>query len=295
MNINIRPLAFGVGAEVTGISIDKPLDSEITRMIRTAWIQHLVLVFPDAEISSAQHIEFSKEFGELEVHPYKHWRGAEHPEIIEVTNRAIGGKKSETADVGRKWHSDGAYTLRPPTGSLLHCRAIPHVGGTTWFTNMYMAYDTLSEAMKAMIEKLEVVNDVRIVNSYKRDPIQSAEHARDNPPVVQPMVLQHPESGRKALYLSETVTRRISGMSDEESAGLLEYLFRHSARPEFIYRHSWKLNDLVMWDNRCTMHLAPADYAPDEIRQMYRTTLLGEPRGRLDQANSRSAQAPGAA
>jgi len=211
MNINIRPLAFGLGAEVTGISIDKPLDSEATKMIRKAWIQYQVLVFPDAGISSAQHIEFSKEFGELEIHPFKHWRGAKHPEIIEVTNRAIDGKKSETADVGRKWHSDGAYTLRPPTGSLLHCRAIPHVGGTTWFTNMYMAYDTLSEAMKAMIEKLEVVNDVRIVNSYKRDTTQSAEHARDNPPVVQPMVLQHPESGRKALYLSETVTRRISG------------------------------------------------------------------------------------
>jgi taurine dioxygenase len=146
---------------------------------------------------------------------------------------------------------------------------------------MYMAYDTLSDAMKQMIDGLEVVNDISLVSRYAgRDPQTSIQHMRDNPPVVQPMVRVHPETGRKALFLNETVTRAIHGMTEAESEGLLRYLFQHSVRPEFTYRHAWRVDDLVIWDNRCTMHLAPEDFSQHEIRQMFRTTLMGLPLGR---------------
>jgi taurine dioxygenase len=281
MAITIKPLAFGLGAEIRGLSLNDALSADALESVRAAWWKHQVLVFPQADISVDEHIAFSKRFGELELHPFSHGRSIEHPEVFEVTNRMIDGKRSDTADVGRKWHSDGAFTLRPPVGSLLHCRKIPSAGGTTWFTNMYMAYDTLSDAMKRMIDGLEVVNDISMVFRYaKRDPVTSAQHARDNPPVVQPMVRVHPETGRRALFLNETATRAIHGMTETESEGLLRFLFQHSVRPEFIYRHTWSVHDLVMWDNRCTMHLAPEDFAPTEIRQMYRTTLIGEPLGK---------------
>jgi taurine dioxygenase len=281
MAIKIRPLAYALGAEVTGVDGSKPLSNATVKEIREAWLQHQVLVFPDQHIDIAQHISFSKHFGELELHPVMHMRHSIYPEIFEVTNRPVDGKPSETGEIGRMWHSDGAFTVRPPTGSLLHCRARPSVGGDTWFTNMYLAYERLSDPLRQVVDRLEVVNDLMGTDFARgRDPAKITEELKVNPPVIQPMVRTHPETGRKALYLNEAVTRFIYGMTTEESEGLLKYLFKHSVRAEFTYRHVWKLHDIVMWDNRCTMHLAPKDYESSQIRHMCRTTLLGDPTGR---------------
>ena len=273
--LQISRLAFGLGAEVIGFDASQPVADETIAEIRRTWLKHVVLVFPGQNLDLAQHIAFSRRFGTLEAHPAKQYRHQDHPEIFEVTNRIIDGRKSLTAEVGRKWHSDGAFTLRPPTGSLLHCRQLPSVGGDTWFANMYAAYEKLSPTLKKVVDVLSVVNDLGSYTAVR----QLDDHVHDNPPVVQPMVRIHAETGRKALYLNETVTRQIHGMTREESAGLLQYLFAHSVRPEFTYRHRWRRHDLVMWDNRCAMHLAAGDYDPAEVRQMYRTTLAGEPSG----------------
>ena len=278
MAIQVNRLAFGLGAEVSGLDLSRHHDHGTNAAIRQAWLQHQVLVFPGQDITLEQHIAFSRRFGELEVHPEKHYRHAQYPEIFEVTNRMVDGKKSLTAEVGLRWHSDGAFTLRPPTGSLLHCVQLPSVGGDTWFTNMYMAYDTLSPTLRGVVEGLHVVNDLASYTVVK----QLDEHLHENPAVVQPLVRTHPETGRKALYLSETVTRQIHGMTREESMGLLQYLFQHCVRPQFTYRHRWRKHDLVMWDNRCTMHLAAGDYDRREVRQMYRTTLMGDAIGVLE-------------
>ena len=282
MDIDVRRLAYGLGAEIVGLDLREQLEENVIAAIRRAWLDHLVLAFPAQDLSLQQQISFSERFGELEVHPEKHFQHPEHPAIFEVTNRLIGGKQSPSAEVGRQWHSDGAFTLRPPTGSLLHCRQLPSVGGDTWFTNMYAAFESLSEALKKVLRTLEVVNDLgRVKGMSSRGPGIVDDHLHDNPPVVQPMVRVHPETGREALYLNESVTCCIDGMTEEESEGLLKLLFRHSVRPEFTFRHRWRKGDVVMWDNRCSMHLAPKDFDGSEVRQMFRTTLKGEPLGRL--------------
>jgi taurine dioxygenase len=282
MSIQVERLAYGLGAAVTGIDLAKPLDAATRAAVQAAWLEHLVLVFPGQPLDMQQQIAFSRNFGELELHPEKHYRHPQFPEIFEITNRTVNGKRSETAEVGRTWHSDGAFTLRPPTGSLLHCREIPAYGGDTWFSNMYLAYERLSDTMKRVIDGLEVVNDLgHYMDVKNRDPSKTADHLRDNPPVVQPLVRVHPETGRKALYLNETVTRQIHGMTMAESEGLLRFLFAHQVRPEFTYRHHWRRHDLVLWDNRCTMHLAPKDYDHSQLRLMCRTTLIGKPLGYL--------------
>lgn len=282
MKLEIKRLAHALAAEVRSIDGTRPLDAAGLRAVRDAWLTHKVLVFPNMQLTPAEHVAFSRQFGELETHLLPSVRHREHPEIMEVTNRPVDGKPSVTAKTGRQWHSDGAFTVRPPTGSLLHCRALPEVGGDTWFTDMVAAWEALTPQMQRMLEPLRVVNSLQKSPLRTRDPLQTdEENRRLIPAVVQPLVRLHPETGRKALYLSETVTTHIHGMTPEESEGLLHFLFQHSIRPEFTYRHRWRLWDIVMWDNRSTMHLAPGDYDTAQIRHMSRTTLAGEPLGEL--------------
>ena len=283
--MKIRKLAFSLGAEITGIDLSVTLDDATIAKIRAAWLEHIVLVFPGQNLSHEQHIAFSRRFGELELHPLKHFQGAGHPEILEITNRERDGRRSETGAVGREWHTDGAYTVRPPTGSLLYCREMPDAGGNTWFSNLYRAYDTLSDTMKSVVDELSVVNDLNFyfaASGRARHGDHTRERAAvDTPAVVQPLVRTHPETGRKALFISPAVVREIDGMTPAESAGLLRYLGDHAVRPEHTYRHYWRVGDLLMWDNRCCLHLAPADYDSSQVRTMHRTTLRGEPQGRL--------------
>ncbi len=279
MAIRICRLSFGLGAEVSGVDPTRPLPAETVAQIRQAWLDHLVLVFPEMEMSIEQHISFSRNFGDLEHHPIKSYLAETgYPEILRITNRVTDGRRSETSDIGRVWHTDGAYTLRPPTGSLLHCRALPEVGGDTWFTNLYLAYDKLSATMKSVVDELSTINCVAMIKDALGHSAEQTIQAL--PPVVQPMVRVHPETGRKALYISEGVITGIEGMTREESQGLLKFLSAHCVRPEFTYRHRWSLHDLVLWDNRCTQHLAPLDYDHSQVRDMCRTTLIGEPLGR---------------
>lgn len=279
MTIEVRRLAYALGAEVRGVDPTRALPPGVVSQIRAAWLEHLVLVFPRMEMSIEQHVAFSRCFGEVELHPIPAARHPAHPEVMVVTNQpSEDGTPSVTAETGRQWHSDGAFTLRPPTGSLLHCRAIPEVGGDTWFTSMYMAYDTLSPTMQDIVGRLQVVNSLA-KQTRTRDPNQDVR--KELPAVIQPMVRVHPETGRRALYLNETVTTHIHGMTAAESEGLLRFLFGHSVKAEFTYRHRWRPFDLVLWDNRCTMHLAPKDYAEGGVRTLCRTTLQGEPNGSL--------------
>jgi len=281
MNLEIRRLAYGLGAEIRGLN-PKVQSAEEINAVRAAWLEHLVVVFTEMDMSLEEHIALSRHFGELLAHPNPGVRDDARPEVMRVTNLVENGKRSNTANVGRKWHSDGAYRTNPPTASLLHCRAIPDVGGDTWFTNMYMAYETLSETMRNIIDELYVVNSIARAASVKeRGPHEVDRALAENPPVVHKLVREHPETGRKALYLNETVTEKILGMTEEESEGLLKYLYTHSVRSEFTFRHKWRVDDLVMWDNRCTMHLAPKDYHSDQLRDMRRTTLKGVTIGRF--------------
>jgi taurine dioxygenase len=280
--MEVRKLAHALGAEVIGVDITQPLDAATIAAIRAAWMEHLVLVIRGCDLTPEQHIRFSRYFGDLELHPNKYNRHPEHPELYILTNRQIEGRPSDTRGAGRKWHSDGIYKLKPSMGSLLHSREIPPVGGDTMFANMYMAYDTLSPKLKEILETLSAVADRSIAqNSRNVDPARLAERLKLTPPVVNPVVRVHPETGRKSLYVTPNVTTCFEGMTPEECRPLLEFLYQHSVKPEFVFRHHWRLHDLLMWDNRCTMHMAPPDYDLTIPRYMMRTTIEGTPVGRL--------------
>lgn len=287
MAIKIKKLSYALGASVTGVDLKKGLSGAELDCIRNAWHEHLVLVFPGQELTPDHQIAFGKQFGSLDDHkaaPF--YRHPQYPEIFLITNRRVGGRESETKDTGRVWHSDHSHTTHPTMASMLYCLEIPEVGGNTMFANMYMAFDTLSDGMKNILGRLEAVHSMDRYSRYNpymwgRDPAQLAEMTRVAPPVAQPVVRIHPETGRKALFVSEGYTSHFVGMTEEESRGLLQFLFDHSVRPEFTYRHAWQVNDLLMWDNRCTMHLAPADYTHAQPRHMHRVTVLGTPSGRL--------------
>ncbi|MFN4087839.1 MAG: TauD/TfdA dioxygenase family protein [Alphaproteobacteria bacterium] len=279
--LGVRRLSNGIGAEVTGVDLSRPVDTGTVEAIRAAWHEHLVLLFRDQhDLTPERHIAFSRNFGDLDQHDSNpRYRMQEHPEILQITNRPMDGKPSGTRNTGRNWHSDLSYTRNPARGSLLWCEERPEVGGDTMFTNMYLAYETLSDKLKAFLDGLYAVHDVTLVKGIEqRDPEQVAELKRLSPPVAHPVVRTHSETGRKALFVSERV-RTFVGMTDEESRPILDFLCRHATRHEFVYRHQWRAHDLLMWDNRCTMHIALADFDQTKTRHMLRTSLLGEPSG----------------
>ncbi len=283
--MRVKKLAYALGAEILDVDITRPLDEATIQAIRAAWLEHLVLLIRGQNITPEQHIAFSRRFGELELHPNKYNHHHEHPEVYVVTNKMVDNRPSDTRSVGRRWHSDGAYKLKPSMGSLLYSGEIPPVGGDTLFANMYLAYEALSPKLKEVLERLHALNDRGAAqNNRNVDPARVAERLKLTPPVINPVVRVHPETGRKALYVSENVTTCFEGMTPEESRPLLEYLFAHSVRQEFIFRHRWQVHDLLMWDNRCTVHLAPPDYDLTQPRYMMRTTIAGTPLGRLYQS-----------
>lgn len=279
--ITIRPLGFALGAEVTGVDLGSTISAQQRDIIHAAWLQHLVLVFPGQDLSAEELIRFSRLFGELDRHDSTpHYRDPEHHEILLVTNRPKDGKPSETRNTGRNWHTDLTYTAHPAKGALLHCKQKPEVGGDTMFANLYLAYETLSPAFRSLIDGLEAIHDVTLIKGIeKRDPAKVAEMKRLNPPIAHPVVRVHPETGRRSLLAGQRV-RGFVGMTDEESAPILRFLNEHAASPEFTYRHRWTVGDVLMWDNRCTQHVALPDFDQSRIRHMMRCSLLGDRSGR---------------
>jgi taurine dioxygenase len=276
--LQLRPLSSGLGAEVSGIDLAAPLDDATFAAVEQAWREHLILLFRGQALTHRQHVDFSARFGPLDDHAsIPRLRDPSMHHILPVTNQEVAGRRQP---VGRQWHTDLSTTLHPARGSLLRCEEIPPVGGDTMFSNMYLAYETLSDTMKDIIDDLWAVHDLtRARHNIGRPDI--AEVRRNTPPVAHPMVRVHPETGRRALYVNEMVTADIVGLRREEARPILDFLFAHSVRPEFTYRHRWQVGDMIAWDNRCTMHLALDDYDLDVPRRLYRTTLLGEPSGYL--------------
>ncbi len=279
--LQTRRLSNALGVEVLGVNLQERLSDETIAEIRTLWNEYGIVLLRGQDITPQQLIEYSRRFGELDLHEtLKPFRHPEHPELFVLSTIPVNGKPSVSENVGRHWHSDLSYTTRPPLGSIFHALVLPEVGGDTMFTSMHAAYDALSDTMKRMIAGLEAVHDyMGVENMKKRDPKLVAELREANPPVAQPLVRAHAETGRKALYLSEQMTKRIVGMTERESKPLLRFLFEHSVDPLFTYRHKWQRHDIIMWDNRSTMHLALADFPPGAHRYCMRTTVLGQPSG----------------
>jgi taurine dioxygenase len=282
MSIKLRRLSYPLGAEVCDIDVSAPIGESDFGEIYRAFLDHCILLFRGQDITREQHLEFSRRFGELDNHDaFPSDRHPQYPELMVVTNDPNpDGTPSVSRYTGRRWHTDMSQTLTPSLGSLLRCWRVPEVGGDTLFANMYRAYDTLSPGMQKLIGNLHAIHSAggRKLENTAADMAHAEEQRRLSPPVAHPVARVHPETGRKAIYLGEKV-RRFDGMTEEESRPLIDYLNRHATQPELVYRHQWQPNDIVLWDNRCTMHQALGDFDETQSRYMERSTVLGTPSG----------------
>ncbi|MDD3354232.1 TauD/TfdA family dioxygenase [Zoogloea sp.] len=279
-SFEIHPLGPVLGAEVTGLDLAKPVSDADVQRIRQAYRDHHVLVFRSQRISPAQQVAFSRRFGPLQKHVLHQFALAGHPEVMIISNIRENGAPIGLGDAGHYWHSDLSYAEKPSLGSLLHAQELPSEGGDTLFANQHAAYEALPEPLRQRLAGLQAEHsylakyeELRARNPWR--PALSQEQIEQVRPVVHPVVRTHPETGRKALFVSEHFTTRIVGLSDGESRALLEELFAFSTRPEFVYRHVWRPHDMVFWDNRSVLHLAAG--TPDHLRRkLYRTTIEGD-------------------
>ena len=274
--MEIHPVAGALGAEISGVDLAR-LDDATVVAIRHAWLEHLVVFFRDQDLTPAQFLGFAQRFGEPIEYPFV--KGLDdYPKIIPVLKLA-----HETVNFGGIWHSDTAYLDAPPMASMLIAREVPPAGGDTEFANMYLAYETLSDGMKRLLEGLLAINSSAAadVSRTREDRIKDSARADAKKEYVasHPIVRVHPETGRKALYVNSAHTIGFEGMTREESAPLLHYLFRHQVRPDFTCRFRWRSGSIALWDNRCAQHNAINDYQGHR-RLMHRITLAGDrPKG----------------
>lgn len=279
-SFEIRPLDGGLGAELVGLDLSRPLNPQDFARVHGAHLEHKLLVFRDQRITPAQQVAFSRRFGELQIHVLKQFQLGGHPEVFVISNIVENGQPVGLGDAGKFWHSDLSYKEVPSLGSMLYAQELPEEGGDTLFADQQRAYETLPEALCRAIEgKLAVHSytaryDDEVFEGIRR-PQLTAEQLAEVRTVEHPVVRTHPETGRKGLFVNENFTTHIVGVPEEESRQILAELFAHSARPEFVYRHQWRPNDLLFWDNRSLIHLATG--CPNHLRRrMHRTTIQGD-------------------
>ncbi len=279
-HFGMKPVSKALGAEITGLDLTSPLDGETVAELRHALAENCLLLFRDQKLTPEQHIAFSRHFGDLQPHILKDFNMAGHPELFVVSNVKDQGKPIGRAGAGQYWHSDLSYVANPSLGSIMYSLEVPATGGDTMFANMYKAYDTLSEPMKQILQGLSAEHDFAhsqtthiAAKGYTRT--ASAAEVAKVPPVQHPIVREHDESKRKALYVNLGFTTQIVGLAPDESRAILDFLFEHSTKPQVVYRHQWEVGDVVFWDNRSSMHCAIDDYGPDDRRHMVRTTIKG--------------------
>ncbi len=279
-SIEIRPFDAPLGAEVLQLELSRPLSADDFGRIHRAHLDHHVIVFRDQRITPTQHIEFSGSFGPLQTHVLHQFALAGQPQMLIVSNVVEGGRPIGLGDAGVFWHSDLSYKERPSLGSLLHAQELPADGGDTLFANQHLAYDTLPVALRSAVEGrlaehsyLKQYAELQRRSSWR--PKLSEQQIAQVAPVTHPIVRTHPETGKKALFVSEHFTTRVVGLPDDESDELLGALYEHSTQPRFVYRHRWRPGDLVFWDNRSVMHLATG-CPPEQRRTLYRTTIEGD-------------------
>ncbi len=257
--VEVTKFGAPLGAVVTGVDL-RVIDAAQFAAIQQAFADHLVLAFPGQKLAIEDQLQFAQRWGVLQKHPF--YRGDDYPELMRLENR---GKRKNPNE---HWHSDMSYESVPPKITMLYALEAPAIGGDTAFANQHLALSELSEPLR---EQLRTMNGVHtaagLAKLYRRDPA-------DAPSAVHPVVRCHEDRGDDALYVCRAFTTKFEGWRSAESAGLLNYLFEHSARPDFQARHNWKAGDLVMWDNRSVLHYAVHDHG-DDRRTIHRVQVQG--------------------
>jgi taurine dioxygenase len=277
---DIRPVDGALGAEVIGLDLNRPLGDDEFAVLHRAHLDHHLLIFRDMRITPTQQVEFSRRFGPLQIHVLRQFQLPSDPEILIISNIKENNQPIGLGDAGHFWHSDLSYKEIPSLGSMLHAQELPQEGGDTLFANQHTAWDSLPQALKDKVANLHAEHSylAKYAELQRRNPWRpnlTQAQIDEVKPVVQPVVRVHPETGRRALFVSEHFTTKIVGLPQAESDALLAELFDLSTRPEHVYRHQWQPHDMVFWDNRSLMHLA-AGCPEDQRRKLYRTTIEGD-------------------
>lgn len=284
MAATIGQLSEVLGAEIRGVDLAAPPGPDEIALVKNAFIDHRVLVIRDQRLSPGDQIAFGRHFGELAIHENAEFALTGNTEILVLSNDRTDGRPIGVIDAGDAWHSDFSYREVPSRATILYALQIPNEGGDTEFADMYVAYETLPDGVKVRIEGRRGVHTInklrnpRIEISPDRENAEEYYRARgaESPDRTHPLVRTHPVTGRKALYASPRFTIGIADMPDAEAQSLLDELFAHQIKPEFVYRHRWQPGDVVMWDNRCTLHRACGGHRYPDIRTIHRITVLGE-------------------
>lgn len=282
MALTITPLGTALGASVTGLDFRNTISAAVKAELNDAWMQNLILVFPNQPLTDEEHVTATRNFGEPEVFHQDIIKSRRVPEIFRVSNvddddNIMAPKHPTMQQLGsaRQWHTDSSYRQNPAMGSLLHGIEISRTGGQTCFINMYAVYDAMPQSLKAKIEGKRARHDFEMLSRIAAARKPTAEERANMPPVWQPMTRVHPVTGRKSLYISPIYNDGIEGMDDAEAMALFEELTAFAEQEQFVYRHTWSPHDMLLWDNRCTMHLV-TPHDPSERRVMHRTTIVGD-------------------
>ncbi|UAB76880.1 TauD/TfdA family dioxygenase [Erythrobacter sp. SCSIO 43205] len=265
--LDIKPLTPAIGAEIHGIDLAAEDTPSRIPEIRAALLKYGVIFFRDQDLTQEQHIAFARHFGDLEVHPATP-TDQPNPEVLRIAH----GPKSRGQE--NNWHSDVTWREKPSLGSILLAREVPECGGDTLFANMHLAYERLSEQMQRFCEGLTAVHDIARVFAKRLDRAPADLHERF-PPMRHPVIRTHPETGERAIYVNTAFTSHIEGLSDKESAWLLDHLYATAKDVEIQCRFRWEKGSIAFWDNRVCQHLAVSDYFPAR-RVMERVTIAGD-------------------
>jgi taurine dioxygenase len=277
MALAIEPLGETMGAAVTGLDIAAAPDAGTVAELNDAFAEHIVLCIRGQTLTPGQLLAAARLFGTPEVQINSRLNAETLPEIGILSSEdtdALGNGKRVIR--GTTWHTDHSFKAVPPKATLLYALVVPESGGDTSFCNTRDAYEALPDETRARIDGLKAVHSYESSRSPNRMLVRSAAEVAETPDVVHPLVRQHLPTGRKALFLSTTRLESILGLDRAESDALVDDLLTHATQPRFVYHHKWRPGDLVIWDNRCSMHHANADYPLDAKRLLHRVILEGE-------------------
>ncbi len=275
-HIRVEPISSKVGAEIAGVDLSAPLADDVFAEIRHAFGKHGVVFFRDQHLRPEQHLAFAERFAPIDINRF-FAAVPGYPMIAEVRK-----EPEQQRNIGGGWHTDHSYDEVPALGSMLYAREVPKTGGDTLFASMYAAYDALSDGLKRALDGLSACHSSRHVFGPEAQARRGDLAGRIGNPelatqdAVHPVIIRHPETGRRALYVNPGFTLRFDGWTEEESRPLLDYLYQHATRPEFTCRFHWREGSLALWDNRSTWHFAVNDYH-GERRLLHRITIQGSP------------------
>jgi taurine dioxygenase len=272
-NILINPTSGSMGVEIHNVDLSNELSDSLFSEIRETFIEHGLIFFRDQELTPDDHLRFAKRWGEININRF-FAKVEGYDQIAEVRK-----DPDQKINIGGAWHTDHSYDQIPAMGSILLAKETPKIGGDTLFANMYKAYETLSNGMKKTLETMKACHSSRHVFGAHTGYAEASSQRISNPELatqdaIHPVIITHPESKRKALYVNPEFTVNFEGWTLEESKPLLDYLTEHTTQQENTTRFQWEPGSIAFWDNRCTWHFALNDY-PGETRLMHRITVEG--------------------